>query len=103
MVSLVEDPTNEIWVSSLSIWECRIKQTKGKLFLPENLCDIITENGFLELPFNARHAEETSGLPPIHADPFDRGLLAQARCEELELLTSDQRLAEYGAPVLFVG
>jgi PIN domain nuclease of toxin-antitoxin system len=103
MVRLVEDPANEVWVSALSIWECRIKQAKGKLFLPPNLGQIITESGFLDLPFNALHAEETATLPPIHADPFDRGLLAQARCEGFTLLTSDRRLAEYGAPVMYVG
>lgn len=103
MVKLVEDPENEVWISSLSIWECRIKQRIGKLFLPVNLDEIIAVSGFLDLPFTARHAEETATLPLIHADPFDRGLLAQARCEGLTLLTSDRLLAECGPPVLFVG
>ena len=54
--------------------------------------------GFGELPVRAPHVLEVGALPSLHSDPFDRILLAQARIEQLTLLTNDQKLLEYGSP-----
>ena len=57
--------------------------------------DVLEENGFHELPVVAQHAVALSTLPPIHADPFDRMLVAQSIAEPMVLITSDERLAAY--------
>ena len=52
---------------------------------------------------SSAHAAAVSDLPPLHHDPFDRILLAQARTEGLPLLTADAKLTAYGDPVVGVG
>ncbi len=59
----------------------------------------LIENGYVELPVTGVHAAATSALPPIHKDPFDRLLLAQAICEGITLITADETLASYPGPV----
>jgi PIN domain nuclease of toxin-antitoxin system len=51
------------------------------------------------LPIGSEHAVAIDGLPPIHKDPFDRLLVAQALVEGVTLLTSDERVAQYPGPV----
>lgn len=86
----------EVYVSSASIWEASIKIGIGKLDADiEALVAQITQSGFLELPVRARHAIELARLPAHHRDPFDRMLIAQARCEPLRLLTADAQMVRY--------
>ncbi len=59
----------------------------------------LLENGYIELPVESKHAVEIVNLPPIHKDPFDRILIAQAMVEAMTLLTSDVVLAQYPGPV----
>jgi PIN domain nuclease of toxin-antitoxin system len=59
------------------------------------LINQIQSNGFQSLAVGMRHAATLSGLPPIHKDPFDRMLIAQALSEPLRLLTADRLLASY--------
>ena len=63
---------------------------------------LMAEAGFIELPVTAVHAAATETLPPRHADPFDRILVAQAVTEPLRLLTHDRLLPRYGNSVQFV-
>jgi PIN domain nuclease of toxin-antitoxin system len=98
--SLVEAERNSIFFSPLSVWEARIKQAKGRLDLPPNFLDALLSKDFAEVRFTAAHAEEAGRLPAIHADPFDRGLIAQARVDGLTLLTNDRLLARYEVPIL---
>ena len=87
-------------VSSASIWEVAIKHRLGKLPLPpEVLIHIARDAGFESLPITSEHAAATSALPPHHQDPFDRLLLAQARLEQLSLITADAHLLRYGDAV----
>lgn len=58
------------------------------------------ESGFRELPINSAHAIEAGRLPLIHRDPFDRMLVAQARCEGLTLVTTDPHCQQYEVPIL---
>ena len=92
-----------IHVSAASIWEIAIKAGLGRLDmkvdLPE-LADEIEQNQFLELPVTARHAVSVSALPVHHTDPFDRLLIAQAKLEDLVIVTRDRIFAEYGLDVL---
>ncbi|GAC1550589.1 MAG: type II toxin-antitoxin system VapC family toxin [Collimonas sp.] len=86
----------EVYVSSASIWEASIKINIGKLDADiEELVAQIAQNGFLELPVNARHAMQLIRLPELHRDPFDRMLVAQAMCEPLRLLTANAQVARY--------
>ena len=59
----------------------------------------LLDNGYAEIPVTSQHAVNIDGLPPLHKDPFDRLLLAQALSEGITLLTSDTQLARYPGPV----
>ncbi len=90
-----------IHFSAASVWEAEIKTAIGKLAVGDDLLGALEADGFLELPMTARHAIDAARLPPLHRDPFDRMLVAQARLEGLEIITSDQKIADYGAAVLW--
>jgi PIN domain nuclease of toxin-antitoxin system len=102
---LLLDSANELYYSAASLWEVTIKRTLGRSDFqvdPRRLWRMLPVNGYRELPIAGEHAIAVEALPLLHKDPFDRLLLAQARVEGLTLLTVDQQLAEYGAPVLLV-
>lgn len=85
-----------VYVSAVSVWEACIKIGLGKLDAsPAALVQGIEASGFLELPLTAAHAQGVAELPPIHRDPFDRLLVAQALAMTLRLLTADQTLTMY--------
>ncbi|HRY27143.1 MAG: hypothetical protein H6852_13185 [Geminicoccaceae bacterium] len=56
-------------------------------------------HGFTPLPLDAETAEEAADLAAIHADPFDRALVATARRTSRTSLTKDGTIARYGVPV----
>jgi PIN domain nuclease of toxin-antitoxin system len=87
--------------SAASIWEAESKAPSGKLVVPDDLLDALVADGFAELPIAARHARTAARLPPLHRDPFDRMLVAQARLEGLVIITADSKIADYGAVVLW--
>ncbi|GAA1465183.1 type II toxin-antitoxin system VapC family toxin [Microbacterium thalassium] len=93
--ALIEDGSNEVLVSSVSVAEIAIKASLGKLDAPAGLVDALRTSGFGELDFIAAHAEVLRGLPWHHRDPFDRMLVAQALVEGLLLLTVDSRVRAY--------
>ncbi|MBA3602874.1 MAG: type II toxin-antitoxin system VapC family toxin [Parachlamydiaceae bacterium] len=89
---------DERYVSSASIWEIVIKKSLGKLDYGNEIGELaktIVDSGFLELSITAKHAEAVLRLAPIHRDPFDRLLIAQAMCEPLIFLTADKTLQDY--------
>jgi PIN domain nuclease of toxin-antitoxin system len=67
---------------------------------PADLPERILASGFRELPIGSDHATVAGRLPLIHRDPFDRMLVAQARCEGLTLVTRDSRCQQYEVAVL---
>lgn len=85
----------ELYLSAASVWEIGIKRAIGKLDVPEDLFDIAVDAGCRPLPISWTHADAAAALPLHHTDPFDRMLIAQARCEGLRLASSDTRLAAY--------
>jgi PIN domain nuclease of toxin-antitoxin system len=86
----------EIFVSAASIWEAVIKSSLGKLRADiAQLVAGIQRSGFLELPVTATHAVAVADLKPLHRDPFDRLLVAQAISEPLRLVTVDPQLPPY--------
>ena len=92
---------NLVYVSAASIWEVSIKQSLGRIdFQGAKVVDEIETGGFIELEITARHAWAAGRLPPHHADPFDRLLIAQARLEGLTLVTRDPAFKNYAVQLL---
>jgi PIN domain nuclease of toxin-antitoxin system len=87
--------------SAVSVWEAGIKSAAGKLVVPDDLVEALQADGFLELVVTARHAHEAARLPPLHRDPFDRMIVAQARAERLIMISADRKIADYGATMLW--
>lgn len=88
----------DLLVSDVSIWEIAIKKSLGRLDVPEDLPLIIDESGFGQIPIKTSHLWAVRNLEPIHGDPFDRLLVAQALEEGMTLATSDRDLGRYGVP-----
>jgi len=101
----VLDESNELYYSAASIWEIVIKRTLDRPDFdadPHLMHTALVENGYLQLPIDARHTLLTATLPMIHKDPFDRILVAQSLTEGVSLLTTDKILTKYPAPVILV-
>ena len=91
----------EVRFSPLSVWELRFKQLAGRLDLGDlPLIEELTAQGFAELPLTSEHAERALALPPVHRDPVDRFLIAQALVEGLTLVTDDETIRRYPVAVL---
>jgi PIN domain nuclease of toxin-antitoxin system len=86
--------------SAASVWEIAIKRTLGRLEVPEDYLEAVEASDIQLLSITGEHAEAAGALPRHHDDPFDRMLIAQARIDELTLVTADRRLPDYGVPVL---
>ena len=100
---LLENPRNEVHYSAVSLWEIAIKLGLRRSNFRVDLGLLrpaLSEMGFVEVPVTGAHAERVVDLPPIHKDPFDRMLVAQALIEELVLVTGDPWMARYGVPIL---
>jgi PIN domain nuclease of toxin-antitoxin system len=91
---------DEVLVSGASAWELAIKASLGKVIAQRPLADAIADSGFTELPVLVRHAESLASLPPLHRDPFDRLLVAQAITERLTLVTRDEQVRQYAVRTL---
>lgn len=96
----IADPRTTVYVSAVSAWEISIKIALGKLEAPGDLEAQIERHRFRPLPVTIGHALRAGGLPPLHVDPFDRMLVAQAQLEEATIVTRDPALAGYGVPTL---
>jgi PIN domain nuclease of toxin-antitoxin system len=104
-LKLIKAPANELLFSSGSIWEVTIKRGLGRRDFqadPRLLRRGLLDNGYGELPILSDHVVAIENLPPIHKDPFDRLLVAQATVEGITLLTSDSVVARYPGPVRMV-
>ena len=89
--------SSEVYASAASIWEISIKCSLGKLDAnPADVLAGIEPAGFSHLKIIGEHAAKVVELPPIHRDPFDRLLVAQAWIEPMILLTNDDALRGYG-------
>ena len=92
-----------VYVSAATIWEIAIKAQLGKIDAdPDALVAAIDQSGFIALPVQAKHAAGVTRLLPLHKDPFDRLLIAQAIAEPLRLLTADATLVPYSELVTLV-
>ncbi len=99
----VIDDADEVYVSSVSLWEASIKAALGKLKVDMDLLDSrLRETAMLPLPMTWGHAAALRKLPRLHGDPFDRMLVAQAVSEPMQLLTRDAALVAYSPLVTLV-
>ena len=96
------DDEPAVYLSPATVWEITVKQSIGKLTDPENLPEIVVDAGFRPLPITAEQAVVAGRLPLLHRDPFDRMLIAQARCEGLTLVTRDPQIRRYDVALLQV-
>jgi PIN domain nuclease of toxin-antitoxin system len=97
--ALLEDAVNTLHFSAASLWEIVLKKALGRDDFrvdPVRLRRLLVANGWNELAVASDHALAVGALPPLHRDPFDRILLAQARSEGLQLITADRQLQQYG-------
>ena len=104
-LALLNDPRNEFIFSAASIWEIAIKTGLRRDHFrldPRVLRRRLLDSGYTELPVTSQQAVHVADLPPLHKDPFDRLLLAQAISEGILLLTADAHLARYPGPVRLV-
>jgi PIN domain nuclease of toxin-antitoxin system len=102
--SLLADNAPEVAVAATTVWEIAIKTARGKLSdirvgPHASLAGMLQAQGFALLPLDAATAEHAANLPPFHADPFDRALVAAAQRSGRTVLTSDAAIARYGVPV----
>jgi PIN domain nuclease of toxin-antitoxin system len=100
----IQDPGNTVYLSVGSVWEAVIKHGLGKLPLPGAPADYLPRqrdsHGIASLPVNDGAMPPLAGLPPLHRDPFDRLLIAQALQHGLTLVTVDPNVAAYPVPLL---
>lgn len=99
------DLSNELWFSSASLWEINIKRNLDRADFrvdPRRLWRMLLSHGYRELAISSEHAVALGALPLLHKDPFDRILIAQARVEQITLLTADATLASYGEGVQLI-
>jgi PIN domain nuclease of toxin-antitoxin system len=97
---VIAAPANEIYLSAASVWEIGIKRAIGKLGFAQRIVEAALAHQFQLLPITGEHAEHAAELPPYHADPFDRLLVAQAHIEGMLLGTQDSKIRPYGVRTL---
>ncbi len=98
----LNNPKNELIFSAASLWEITIKNSLGRddfRVEPRTLRRALLDNGYTELTVTSEHAVNVDALPPLHKDPFDRLLIAQALVEGITLLTADAQVARYRGSV----
>jgi PIN domain nuclease of toxin-antitoxin system len=102
---LISDEQNTVFVSAASIWEISIKSGLGRGQIPmsgSQALKFFELSGYRLLPVEPQHAASVEMLEPIHSDPFDRILVAQALTVPLRLLTHDKTVARYSDTIIFV-
>ena len=99
-IAAMEDPTNKVYVSSISITEIAIKASLGKLELSFDPIDAAERSGFEMLDFSAKDALLLKDLPFHHRDPFDRMLITQALSRKLVFVTQDSLMDSYDCRTL---
>lgn len=90
-----------VFISVASAWEVAIKRGLGRIRLDEPFERGVEDSRFSKLAISFEHTDAVAGLPSHHSDPFDRMLLAQARVENLTLVTHDRSFEPYRQPVIW--
>jgi PIN domain nuclease of toxin-antitoxin system len=100
---LIESPRSTLWVSAASVWEIAIKHSLGRGDMPvssQGALRYFRESGYRLLAIEPEHAAAVENLPALHADPFDRILVAQALVEPMRLITHDSVVARYSDTII---
>ena len=96
LLAAILDPANEVYLSVASVWEAVVKHATGKLPLPSPPETLLPAERIALRIASLAIDEDTlphlAGLPPLHRDPFDRILMAQALQHELQLATVDANI-----------
>ena len=104
-VSILQESKNQIYLSTVSVWEIAIKYSIGKLKLKMPPDKFVIEHAaktdLTPLSITHQHALEVAKLPFHHKDPFDRLLIAQALAEEIPIMTPDLHFKKYGVEVIW--
>lgn len=95
------DHTNRVLLSAAVVWEVAIKRALGKLKAPPDMTAVLVGAGAQPLPITLEHAAAVETLPWHHRDPFDRILVAQALTEGAAIVSSNERLRQYGVSLLW--
>ena len=102
---LFADPTNEVYLSSVSAWEIAVKYSLGKLPLPELPAVFVPaqrkQHGIDALPLDEESTLHLPRLPALHKDPFDRMLVCQAVVQQLVILTPDDLINQYAVRTIW--
>jgi PIN domain nuclease of toxin-antitoxin system len=105
-IALLEDLDNDLLVSAVVSWEIAIKHQLGRLELPEPPQTYVPERmraiKAKSVAIEQAHALAVASLPPLHRDPFDRLLIAQARSLGVPILTADKEIAAYPVETMLV-
>lgn len=104
-LAAIQDPANTLFVSPATLWEIGIKDSLGKLTLPEPFEKLfparLDADGIMLLPLLMPHLQQHRHLPLHHHDPFDRLIIAQALVEDLTLISRDTEFPAYGVKLLW--
>jgi PIN domain nuclease of toxin-antitoxin system len=103
--ALIEDGENQVFLSAVSMWEIVLKAKAGKLHVEGSVAKMLEEQmrqaGISPLAIYPAHVLRVAALPPIHKDPFDRLLVAQAQAENLALVSGDPEIRRYTVQVIW--
>ncbi len=97
------EQASELLFSVVSFAEIGVKAGVGKLSVPKDFREHVLRTGVRVLGLDADHGLAVADLPMHHRDPFDRLLIAQARSEQLTLVSADRRIADYDVPFVDAG
>ena len=104
---ILSDGREEIFLSAVTTWELSIKLALGKLKFPgppaQTVPRLMAQQNLKPLSITHSHAAKVFDLPPLHGDPFDRLLIAQALVENLTILTADREFKKYTVPLFWCG
>lgn len=92
----------QVFVSAATFTELGIKMSLNKLTVEYDLIAELLINDFKQLNITPEHGMSLKDLPLIHRDPFDRLLIAQAKAENLTIITADKQIAQYDVPHVLV-
>lgn len=97
------EQAEDLVLSVASVWELAIKAKLGKIALPSSVSaardEFLDQASARELTIESAHVLAAADLPPLHRDPFDRLLIAQAQAEHLILVTADETIRRYNLPL----
>lgn len=102
LLDTIQSNKNKVYFSSVNIFEISIKVSIGKLKIDDAYLNYLQKSPFIELQLNSTHALKLQSLPFLHKDPFDRLLIAQAKVENLTIITRDKIFKDYEVNILKV-